>query len=127
MPDGPDEIKVDLFCASKDNWGSIYGIRTGAAEFVAACLGIHNRRGYFLKGGLPYRLEDGIKKEATWKLKANAKPAVLFPTEDSFFEWMGLRVIPPVERTDARAAWKAQRTPPDPSRTKQTPPTKPYA
>ncbi len=51
-PDGDHFIKLDLFIATKDNWGLIFAIRTGSAEYSHRVLAAGwVRRGYWSVGG----------------------------------------------------------------------------
>lgn len=48
----PDGIKLDLFFAERDNWGLIYAIRTGSADYSHKVLATEwVKRGYKSKGG----------------------------------------------------------------------------
>jgi DNA polymerase/3'-5' exonuclease PolX len=54
----PDGIKLDLFFATKENWGYVYAIRTGSAEFSHEILATEwVKRGY--KGIDGYLTRDG--------------------------------------------------------------------
>ena len=49
----PEGIKLDLFMANRENWGLIFAIRTGSADFsykVLACGWV--KKGYHSKGGI---------------------------------------------------------------------------
>jgi DNA polymerase/3'-5' exonuclease PolX len=54
----PEDIKLDLFFAEKGNWGLIYAIRTGSAEYSHEVLastwskkGYESKNGYLTKNG----------------------------------------------------------------------------
>jgi DNA polymerase/3'-5' exonuclease PolX len=55
----PHDIKLDLFIAAPDNWGIIFAIRTGSAEFTqalvthAARIGYPCKEGYIRRAGQP--------------------------------------------------------------------------
>lgn len=64
----PEGIKLDLFFAVPDNWGLIYAIRTGSAEFSKmlarrwVSYGFHSEGGYLVKNGqmVPVREEKDL-------------------------------------------------------------------
>jgi DNA polymerase/3'-5' exonuclease PolX len=54
----PEGIKLDLFFAKRDNWGLIFAIRTGSADFSHKVLATEwVKRGYKSEGG--YLTADG--------------------------------------------------------------------
>ena len=56
----PEGIKLDLFFATPENWGLMYAIRTGSANFShksLACGWV--RQGYRSEGG--YLMKDGVQ------------------------------------------------------------------
>ena len=79
----PENIKLDLFLASPDNFGLIYAIRTGSKEFTAALV-THAR-----DIGLPSR--DGYLR--------NGEERISTPEEQDVFDRLHLQYIPPQERT----------------------------
>ena len=63
----PEGIKLDLFFATADNWGLIYAIRTGSADysrFVLATgwvkLGYHSKNGILIKDDIEYPVKEEI-------------------------------------------------------------------
>lgn len=89
----PDHgIKLDVFLATPENWGAIYLIRTGSADFSAAVMG-HARR-------VGYRFEDG----SFW-LGSESKGGSVLPVyeERDVFDHLGLEFVPPRERTGPEA------------------------
>jgi DNA polymerase/3'-5' exonuclease PolX len=61
----PDGIALDLFFAMPDNWGLIYAIRTGSADFshkVLACgwvrKGFTSVDGRLTRGGFPVNVRE---------------------------------------------------------------------
>lgn len=81
------DLKLDLFIAKPENFGAIYLIRTGSADFSQACV-THALRigkrcvdGHFTVGGEP----------------------VPTPTEESVFELLNLRYVEPARRTGPEA------------------------
>lgn len=63
----PEGIKLDLFFATVDNWGLIYAIRTGSADysrFVLATgwvkLGYHSKNGILTKNDIEYPVKEEI-------------------------------------------------------------------
>jgi len=65
----PSGIKLDLFCATPENWGYIFAIRTGSAEFSQKLAGKWVAAGY--KG------QDGM-------LTRNGKPFPVKEEQDLF-------------------------------------------
>ncbi len=61
----PEGIKLDLFFATKENWGSILAIRTGSADFshrVLACgwvkQGYKSESGFLFKNGQKFEVHE---------------------------------------------------------------------
>ena len=80
----PDGIALDLFFATAENWGLIYAIRTGSADYshrVLACGWVRN--GYKSAGGMLAR--DGV--------------AVPVMEERDLFRLARVKWIPPEDRT----------------------------
>jgi DNA polymerase/3'-5' exonuclease PolX len=76
----PDGIKLDLFFAHRDNWGLIYAIRTGSADYSHKVLATEwVKRGYKSEGGF---------------LVANGKQ-VPIPEEYDLFKRIGLPFVDP--------------------------------
>ena len=76
-------IKLDLFFAERGNWGLIYAIRTGSAEYSHKILAI----GWVKRG---YKSEGGY-------LTANGKQ-ILVPEEKDLFKRIGLPFVEPQYR-----------------------------
>lgn len=79
----PSGLKLDLFFATPENWGSILAIRTGSATYshkVLAC-GWKNR-GYTSKGGILFREGESFN----------------VPEEEDLFRMAGVKFVPPEER-----------------------------
>jgi DNA polymerase/3'-5' exonuclease PolX len=79
----PGDIILDLFIANKDNWGYIYAIRTGSAEYSHKVLA----NGWVKNG---YTGKEG----SLWK---NGK-AVIIPEEEDLFKICGVPYTEPEER-----------------------------
>jgi len=79
----PEKIKLDLFFAEPGNWGLIYAIRTGSADYSHKVLA-HSWvvKGYHSKGG--------------WLHKSGRPIAV--PTEEHLFKLCGLTYRDPENR-----------------------------
>ena len=76
----PEGIKLDLFFANKDNWGLIYAIRTGSANFSHKTLALSwVKQGYNSKDGYLYK--DGNK--------------YCFYEEKELFDFLGIPFIEP--------------------------------
>ena len=61
----PSGIKLDLFFATEQNWGSIFSIRTGSAEYSHRVLargwvrnGFHSEGGLLFKNGERYEVRE---------------------------------------------------------------------
>lgn len=66
----PEGIVLDLFFAEPGNWGLIFAIRTGSADYSHKILasgwvnrGFHSKEGYLYKAGSPHRREIREEKE----------------------------------------------------------------
>jgi DNA polymerase/3'-5' exonuclease PolX len=91
-PDYTEQIKLDLFLCDRDNWGTIFLIRTGSAEFSHAVANRARLMGRPFRNG---RLTDG---------GAGLRPPHPIATaeEDDVFRLLRLTSIPPEERRDGR-------------------------
>lgn len=77
----PEGIKLDLFMANEDNWGLIYAIRTGSAEFshkILACGWV--KKGYHSKDGK--LLDEGLRE-------------FILREEESLFDVIGIPYVEP--------------------------------
>lgn len=79
----PAEIKLDLFLTRRANWGVIFAIRTGSADFSRELV-------TFARDHTDYRVEDG-----ELKLQGGTVPC---PDERVLFDALGLRWIDPIDR-----------------------------
>ena len=79
--------QIDIFITTPNQWGLIYAIRTGSADF-SKWLVTGRRHG----GALPsyFKVKDG------WLLKKNERKTVV--TEEHFFETIGIKYIIPEKR-----------------------------
>lgn len=58
----PEGIKLDLFFATKENWGLILAIRTGSAEYSHKVLGVGwVKAGYKSKEGMLHKNDEPIE------------------------------------------------------------------
>lgn len=80
----PEGIKLDLFFAEVENWGLIYAIRTGSADFSHKVLA----SGWVARG---YHSKDG------YLYYGNKKYSVL--EEKDLFDRIGLKYVDPEFRT----------------------------
>lgn len=88
-------VKVDLFMAFPENWGYIYLVRTGSADFSKMIAGRWVRFGYHGEEGM---------------LTRNGQ-AVPFREEADLFAALKMRVPPPTERemtSDGLSKWLIQ-------------------
>lgn len=76
----PQGIKLDLFFATPENWGNIFAIRTGPAEYSANVLAA----GWVARG---YHSVDGM-------LRYNGHTVPL-PEEEDLFKLLGMPFMPP--------------------------------
>ena len=79
----PDGIMLDLFVADPDNWGMIYLIRTGSADYSRSILAKFNKLGFHSEGGYPKK----------GKLK------LAFQEEQAVFDYLGMDFVPPENRS----------------------------
>ena len=80
----PEGIKLDLFMATRDNWGLILAIRTGSADFSHRILA----RGWVRKG---YHSKDGV-------LIAQDGNRRFIREEEDLFDLIGMGFVDPVRR-----------------------------
>lgn len=86
-------IKLDLFVVLPPaQWGVLFAIRTGPAEFSHWLVTPRNKGGILPSG---WRVEDG----RVW----DGQVTLDFPDEQKLFEWVGLGWVEPGER---RAGWR---------------------
>lgn len=78
----PEGIKVDLFTAHANNWGYIYAIRTGSADFSRFLASCWVKRGF--KGIDGNLCRDGVPVAA--------------PDEQTFFNLLRLSYVQPEKR-----------------------------
>ncbi len=79
----PSGIKIDLFLARKDNWGLIYAIRTGSAEFSHKVLA----RGWVRAG---FKSDNGM-------LTKNGRTIPVYEEQD-LFDLIGANYVRPEYR-----------------------------
>ena len=81
-----ERIRLDLFLANADNWGVIFTIRTGSANFSAALMG-------FINKNTNYRVQKGhLTVGETGEI-------IPCPTEESFFSNAGIEFVPVEKRS----------------------------
>jgi len=80
----PNGVRLDLFIATKDNWGFQFAIRTGSAEFSHNVLAV----GWVKKG---YKSEGGI-------LRNEEDHEVKFLEEQDIFDFLGIKFVEPKYR-----------------------------
>lgn len=79
----PEGIKLDLFFAEETNWGSIFSIRTGSANYSHKVLA----RGW---------VRNGFKSEGGYLFKDGKRYEV--PEEEDLFRLAGVAYVSPEER-----------------------------
>lgn len=85
----PEGIALDVFFATRENWGLIFAIRTGSADYSHHVLA-HGwaRRGYVSKWGM-LRYLDGRDSDGR---------AIATPEEEDVFRIAGVSWVPPEAR-----------------------------
>jgi len=81
----PEGIKLDLFFATKNNWGLVYPLRTGSAEYSRRVLAT----GWVKRG---YRSVRGYLHHERLEFTKYVKE------EEELFELIGIPWVPPEER-----------------------------
>lgn len=104
----PSGIKLDLFLARPENFGLIYVLRTGPADFSAALLG-HAKRRTPYQSESSYFDEHGLKGEPeSYLVERKSGARVGTPEEADVFELLGLVPLQPWER---KGAYSVRRKP----------------
>ena len=80
----PDGIKLDLFFANPDNWGLIYAIRTGSADYSHKVLAA----GWSARG---FRSHEGM-------LYSRVGHPIPMPEEEDLFKFLGIPFCKPEDR-----------------------------
>ncbi len=83
----PEGIKLDLFRATKENWGLIFAIRTGSAKYSE-----HVLAAGWVRAG--YHSADGMLQ----RRKGMTVEKIPVPEEKDLFELIGVRYVEPKER-----------------------------
>lgn len=103
------EIVVDLYLTTAEQWGVMFAIRTGAAEFAQALVSRWTSvsRGHVHEGRLHPPCPEGAEPVA-WHVEPSGRKVPLgtpyeTPEERDVFEVLGLRYVPPALRRDATA------------------------
>jgi DNA polymerase/3'-5' exonuclease PolX len=79
----PEGIKLDVFFCTPENWGLIFCIRTGSANFSKWFIGtMLPRKGYLSREGMLYK--NGIQ--------------INVPEEEDIFKFAGINYIEPEKR-----------------------------
>lgn len=81
-------IKLDLFIANSDNYGAKQLIRTGSADFSRAMM-------VYASQHTEYQFAGGYL--------CKGKDRMITPTEETVFEFLGLRYVEPAQRTGPQA------------------------
>lgn len=95
-------VAVDLFIADESNFGNIFAIRTGDADFTKLLVTSRNAGGLMHpamrqdKGNL-WRLYSDMDASRCYR-RLETPVIVPCPTEEDFFQALGLPLIPPSER-----------------------------
>lgn len=87
-------LAVDLFIAERANFGNIFAIRTGDAEFSRLMMTCREWGGF-----MPPKMEmrDGFLQQYRGT-KAETYARIDCPTEEAFFAALGLPTLPPEQR-----------------------------
>lgn len=94
----PEGVVLDLFIATRDNWGLIYAIRTGSAEFSHNVLARGwRKRGYTSQGGVLYPYTREAKGESVVDILDFSNPLYI-REEQELFEFIGIPFVEPEAR-----------------------------
>lgn len=86
----PQGIRLDLFIANRDNWGLIYAIRTGSAEFSFRILACGwKKKGYTSENGILYPALNEDEKGLDY-----SNPLFVREEKD-LFDLIGIKYIEP--------------------------------
>ena len=101
-------LQFELYIPQAHDWGRIVAIRTGSSTFSSSKLAVTwNRLGWAGTSDGLRRKKECEKKGSTWKLlpefKDNPTLPPEFPSEVSFFEFLGIPWVDPTERD-----WKSR-------------------
>lgn len=96
-------VQMELYITSEHDFGRILAIRTGSSAYSHIKLATTwNRNGWCGTSDGLRRKKECEKKGNIWKLKPEHAGKPTYPppfyTEADFFEFLGIRWIPPVER-----------------------------
>lgn len=86
---GQENIKIDFFIATPENWSMTYLIRTGPADFSASILLRFNTFGYRSVGSIPTLIKDPDIK-------------LSFESEEKIFDFLNLPYLEPEIRDLAK-------------------------
>jgi DNA polymerase/3'-5' exonuclease PolX len=79
-----EHIELDIFTATPSNWGLIYAIRTGSAEFSYQVLAVGwSKKGYHSRNGILYDADER---------------ATFVKEEEDLFTLIGKAFVPPEKR-----------------------------
>lgn len=82
---GKAEIKFDIFCTVKENWGNIFAIRIGSADFSHHILAEGWRAaGYKSHEGFLYKCNQYEEINGKLVLKKEAEPTFLYEEQELF-------------------------------------------
>ncbi|MBU1067521.1 hypothetical protein KKE60_07015 [Patescibacteria group bacterium] len=98
------DLQIELYITNPAQWGRMVAIRTGSVDFSHGKLAITwNRLGWCGTVDGLRRKSECEKKGKVWKLKPEFKDDYTrcpeFPTEESFFEFLGIEYIQPDKRS----------------------------
>ncbi|HEV2173139.1 MAG TPA: hypothetical protein VGR71_06215 [Nitrospira sp.] len=98
----PTGVKLDLFLASRGNFGLIMLIRTGSAAFSKTAMVGARRIGRVVAGGHVYAVTHDPAEGAVTSEGAIGDE-IPTPTEEAAFRALGIVWVEPRDRTDGRA------------------------
>lgn len=89
----PENIKLDLFIANKDNWGNIFLIRTGSADFNRYVIFKKlNEKGYTSRNGIVYPYFNPDEPDIDFS------SPVFIREEEDMFNFLGMEFVKPEDR-----------------------------
>ena len=99
--DLPSGIKLDLFMPKSHDYFRQFAIRTGSAEYSATRIAVSwKKKGWCGTADGLRRISDCEETKSGWKcIKPNPELPPVWPSEEAFFAWLGVKWVDPKDRT----------------------------
>ena len=101
----PQDINLDLFIPDDFDYYRQYAIRTGSDDYAAKVIATGwKKKGWCGSDKGLRKISDCIETKtpdgkSKWKcVKANAELPPVWQSEEQFFEWLGIKYLPPNRR-----------------------------